>query len=285
MVSLTAKELADARRQRYAWVLGHDTLYKFKGFQGDQRKHVLDVLRYSRVYLSSPDQFNDPYDSAPVIALAGDPRDPTFLAELRRAEDAIIAERKIDAKTVSLMRRRGGQSASALADAVIKSTRHMLVSSTRIFCLSQELLNPLQWAHYANGHRGVALHFSAQTRPFRLARQVIYRKARRPILIPLGRQSNQSIADRMVFIKGQFWKYEREYRVVAINGVLPGASLKGPYLDFDSGALTAITFGMKMPKRDRNSLLRAIDRYRPALQVYEVAEVKGQFGMTLNRIR
>jgi hypothetical protein len=72
------------KRMGFAWALGHSTLYKFKGFTGDQRAHVADMLERSRLYFSVPDQFNDPFDVAPVLALGEIQMTPHFSQNSRQ---------------------------------------------------------------------------------------------------------------------------------------------------------------------------------------------------------
>jgi len=38
-------DLGPAKRLRFAWYFGHDTLYKFRSFSGNSRKWVLDTIK------------------------------------------------------------------------------------------------------------------------------------------------------------------------------------------------------------------------------------------------
>jgi hypothetical protein len=57
--------LEAARGLRMAWAQGIATLYKLKSLTGESRDHTLDIIENSRIYFSSPEQFNDPFDCAP----------------------------------------------------------------------------------------------------------------------------------------------------------------------------------------------------------------------------
>ena len=39
---------------------------------GEAREHTLDVIEHSRVYFSSPTEFNDPFDCFPRLEIRGD---------------------------------------------------------------------------------------------------------------------------------------------------------------------------------------------------------------------
>jgi hypothetical protein len=79
-------DLGPAKRLRFHWYFGHDTLYKFRSFSGDLRKWVLDTIKNSRIYLPHPPAFNDPFDVSPVVAHGGDAYDPEYLRELQTEE-------------------------------------------------------------------------------------------------------------------------------------------------------------------------------------------------------
>lgn len=266
--------------------LGITTLYKFKGFQGAQREHVQDVLAHDRVYFSSPDDFNDPYDVAPVIALGGDPNDRDFLQELETLENAKLKAIGRTDEQVKRYRETNGVAIDRLVAEVRDDIRQKLCRSTRIFCSSAERRHPLQWSHYGDQHRGVCFHFRCRVgNVLGLARKVEYRHERVPILLPLNRQSDDEIVRKLVLVKADFWSYEHEFRVIADTESEWGGKLEGSFLQFQREDLTGLTIGMRMPDQDRTTLFEILDRYRPELPVWECVEDNDHFWMSCNRVR
>ena len=53
-------------------------------FSGSGSHQVQDIIENSRLYFSTPDQFNDPLDCSPIFKLAGDLDDTAFLEELKK---------------------------------------------------------------------------------------------------------------------------------------------------------------------------------------------------------
>jgi hypothetical protein len=266
--------------------LGIDTLYKFKGFRGDDRGFVLDILEHSRLYFSDADQFNDPFDVSPVIALGGDPEDPKFIAELESKERAIMKSKGMSDGDIERYRAEFGEDVAALAPGARDKIRVDLRADARIYCLSAEQCHPLQWSHYADRHHGLCLHFrSARGSLFGLARKVKYFPDRKPILLPLDRQSDDEIVDRMVLIKAGFWDYEREYRIVAHESLDTGAGLVGRFAPFEPECLVGLTVGLRMQADDRRALFEALDRLRPGLPVWQASEDFGRFWINVDRIR
>jgi hypothetical protein len=79
---------ASAEKLEFAWLKGHENLYKFKSMSGESRDHVFDIIRNSRIYFSSPTEFNDPLDCAPICSLAK-PLTNEFINELLDDEAAL----------------------------------------------------------------------------------------------------------------------------------------------------------------------------------------------------
>lgn len=86
-----------------------------------------------------------------------------------------------------------------------------------IFCAAEELYRTLMWSHYANGHRGVALQFSAsQVRKaiedIGFMDKVKYQAALPKMLLNGG--DDLTLAKRVIFTKSRRWAYEKEVRIV-----------------------------------------------------------------------
>jgi hypothetical protein len=244
------------------------------------------MLRNTRVYFSAPHQFNDPYDVAPVLRLAGDPNDPEFFEELQALERAkMIADGMSDAD-IDAYRKAHGVTIDQLAEGAQTDLRQKLLAETRVFCPTAERCHPLQWTHYADQHRGVCLHFScASGSTLGQARAVKYRHERVPILIPLDRQSDDEITERMALAKADFWSYEHEYRVIAHDGVDSGVPLNQGFLQLEQPVLMGVTLGMRMPPEDEAVLLAEIQQARPDCAVWKAREDFDRIWMKMEQIR
>lgn len=277
---------AAAEKLEFAWIKGHEKLFKFKSTSGDSRNQVLDIITNSRIYFSSPEQFNDPLDCAPVFALAK-PLSHEFIKELLEDEAALAREAGKSEEEIEALRRAQGVPPQRIGAAVTERTRDELVKSARVFCLSASEVHPLLWSHYADSHRGICLHFRASPGSlFGLARAVDYRAERPPILVPLH-YNEDDIADAMVRVKGDFWGYEDEYRIIGHEGadVDWGATMVDRLCPFPPELLCGITLGMKTSPQDRKDLIVLAAKHRPEMAVYQAEEAKDRFGVEIFRIR
>lgn len=270
----------DARRLRFAWIEGHDTLYKFKSLQNDSCAQVLDMIENSRIYFSAPDQFNDPLDCAPVFKLAKPVTDAKFVNELLTEQEEMIAKSGKAADEISALQ---GQAVDVrqLGATITTETRQLLRRDARVFCLSARRDHPLLWSHYADSHRGVCLHF--HSRPgtlFGAARAVEYRESRLPVLVPLHyNKTTDGIPDLMVQVKADFWSYEKEYRIIGHENVDWGHKLEGRFCSFPSELLCGITLGMNVRATDKSIVVKWAAHRIPTLRVYEAFEDTEKFGL------
>lgn len=120
-----------------------------------------------------------------------------------------------------------------------------------ILCLTRAPLNPLMWAHYADGHRGFVLGFDVKTSGFADEAtnlvpahygSVIYTNTRRPSPLLSQTPGRMSIAreysfrpelgeklQRLFLQKATHWAYEEEVRVVkCIAAPAAGEAVQAP---------------------------------------------------------
>jgi hypothetical protein len=261
--------MAKARRLRFPWAEGHETLYKFKSLRGEAFAHVMQTIVQSRIYFPSPEQFNDPLDCAPVFELAGDPDDPAFAAELVADQERLIRESGMTAEQVAQVKAGEAVEIHQLARAITDQTRQALL-----------------WSHYADSHAGVCLHFSSKGGTFfGGARRVLYWPERASILIPISHTPEDEIPERMVFHKAKFWDYESEYRLIAHDTPEAGGKVDSTGLaEFDIGLLQGITLGCKINAANRETILWAARARRPTLEVWEASENPKIYRMDIHRM-
>lgn len=99
--------------------------------------------------------------------------------------------------------------------AALEKTRANLASSKGMLCFSRDWRNPVQWSHYADKHKGLALGFDI---PDRLLAPISYRAHRIPADIPVLLAGGGSALDLMtagLTTKYSHWSYEKEVRVMA----------------------------------------------------------------------
>jgi hypothetical protein len=170
-----------------------------------------------------------------------------------------------------------GVAPERLAEGVTKNTRRELEDKTRIYCLAARGTDSGMWGLYA-GLGGVCLHFACHSGSvIGNARGVVYSTTREPILIPLRYNNEDTLADRMAFVKGVRWQDEEEYRLVAYGGSV-GEDYplrEDHFVAFAPADLTGITFGMNIDPNNRQIILDTIAARPTPMQVFEAVEGDG----------
>ncbi len=90
----------------------------------------------------------------------------------------------------------------------VKRVKDALSKSTGILCFSKTYNNPVQWAHYAEQHKGLCLGFDI---PDELLHKVKYIKRRPPF--PNFRNLTEEVMKNSLLKKFKHWEYEQEWRM------------------------------------------------------------------------
>lgn len=134
-------------------------------------------------------------------------------------------------------------------------------NNLRILCFSAlpPERNPLMWAHYADGHKGVCLEFEMSTwmgtlpygkgQGFDL-KDVKYDEKR--VEVDLTDTSVERLYD-IVCRKHEHWSYEQEWRFIQAL-----FTKNQHYIEFPKKALTKVFMGLKMPEHNRETLYKCV---------------------------
>jgi hypothetical protein len=111
--------------------------------------------------------------------------------------------------------------------AALRATKDKQNKTTGLLCFSRSWVNPVQWSHYADRHRGLCLGFDVSDSD---AKPVAYRKT--PLHFDMIKFRNddryaEDFTERMVSSKFSDWAYEQEVRLyVRLD---PATETKGLY--------------------------------------------------------
>ena len=133
-----------------------------------------------------------------------------------------------------------------------------------------EYLNELMWAHYADSHRGICIHyvFPAELTSAEKGQQVLFFKdiVYKKELNYLKEKETLNIEDSF-FIKSSSWEYENELRLVYYNPHDTALHTSIPV----PNAIAAIYFGVNCDKSDRDTIINLLHG-RQYMKRYHVIE-------------
>lgn len=243
-------------------------LYKYYAFDEWTNR----IFENNEIYLSSPESFNDPFDSKIRFIYEGSRTDrKRFIKEWSKKhrpelsrKDRLVYEKSIRKKGLDLR---------WMAD-VVQDDFMAIRNRIGVFSMSGDKKNILMWSHYANENAGFCVEFRTNNAFFSRARPVEYDRVL-PYLNLLEPMWDKLITKAILGLltKAQDWAYEKEWRIVDVNGC-------GIH-EYPSEALSSVILGCKisLEKKKRIKEWCCARELRPAL--YEAKEKEQEFGFDI----
>ena len=137
--------------------------------------------------------------------------------------------------------------------------RSSIAEISGVLCFSRNWKNPVQWAHYADRHKGVCLGFNI---PSSFLEKVTYVEKR----IAHDGQMNEELCMRLLKTKYIHWEYEEEYRVFVPleeheNGIY--------YTDFSDKLILKNVIVGANSSISRGDLNNALGTLKPKVEVFK----------------
>ncbi|EJG0988368.1 DUF2971 domain-containing protein [Vibrio parahaemolyticus] len=289
------------------------TLYKYRALRvRNKESNVIDErlinsLLNEKIWISSPDSFNDPFDcnlrpgelgvnweerlTEQVSELSSS---PTKLLELLRNSKPNL-EHIPDALALKVIEgmfseELHGESMLLLRETLIDKLWTKFKNNAEnigVYSLSETQDNPLLWAHYGDDHKGFCVEYERNednqlgddryTFPVRYSYE--YPNISMSDIVHLDEleiggnlSADQTFFGAIMLTKSDHWAYEKEWRIVSDgNNMLCNAP----------GQITSLIFGLRMPEEDRRYLK---DKFGDTVRYKEVVMVEGEFRLKVINI-
>jgi hypothetical protein len=236
-------------------------------------ENLHDIMVRSLLRLSSPAQFNDPFDLEAYMYVQGTPeqRRARFVNYLRNNG---VAENELGAQVDQYM----GVSDEELVK-VLRASQETHRNTVGVLCFADDPRSILMWSHYAT-HAGVCLQFDrlADLATLINATPVNY-KPDYPTVNWLNGFEDGLL--RMLLRKHPSWSYEGETRIIVTEQA-------GRYLPFQPGALRSIILGCraddKVEERVDALLTERQQAGLPPVQKWRAVQHDKQYKLMLRRI-
>jgi hypothetical protein len=279
-----AKELL--KRFRLAGAAAPSGLFKFFRYGTDQHKQwVHRLLQYNEVYFSTQKELNDPFELKVRVM-----PDPDRGKARKALKTGAFRGAKQNKRPWHEAARAQGMAERADLDASYRKLQDLhnsrMETEAFILCFSGTRKNILMWSHYADGHKGLCVHFDSRVYPLVGAAGVEYRRRYPVTHFPSESAGGEDdLLIKSILTKSHRWQYEREFRLFAVrmgNPPLPAwwvDMLWDPPNDrtahkayLPRKAITGVTIGALMPQADRESLIAFCRSKRPQIKI-EIARV------------
>ena len=208
-------------------------LYKYKNVN---ESYLRDYLVNSRLYLSSRNQLNDPFDVKSDFVFGGGHKAvEKYLRRLKK--DHKLTKKEV--KPLTLKFRTPKQAQNEL-----RSSFEQILDSSGLHSFAISPRSLLMWSHYSDSHRGICLVFDVikDIDVFVPAMQVSY-DSNYPI-VDYGDEFGEVLAKKAFLTKAKDWEYEKERRIFVVGKAKT-------YMRFIPQALVGIILGCQISDADR----------------------------------
>ena len=234
-----------------------EVLHRYRGPEEVDLGRLEDLLTQNRIWATSPTRFNDPYDCRARLSFEGEDRDwERFLAK-QYAKHSTLPRPQRRREVRTRMKARFWEDPDTRLE--ILAGLQASVDMSSVLCLCESATNPLMWAHYAQGHRGICLRFATTALPFSKAVHIRYQ-------IDYPSASFMAEAEEQIqaclLTKAEWWSYEREWRLVAYK---QGEG----YWPIADNALKAVILGMKTDQQLKDKVRRLCSTRNPPVEVLQ----------------
>lgn len=244
-------------------------LYKYRA----HNEFTEDIIQRNRVYLASPDDFNDPFDCKVPIR---------FEATKNELMDKWLrAARMMEPNTpLKQLRQRvkhvfnDPNYHKVMRQYMVKRQREH-VTNFGIFCMAEKCDNILMWSHYSDSHRGLCLEFDtsllAEYEPRRINYSDNYPK------LNYFKSSDEDLDIGLIFSKSSAWAYENEWRICL-------SEVKERFLEFQEEFLTGIVFGCECANKTYDHYIRLCKGRKKQIKFRKAFKRPGAFALELRDV-
>jgi hypothetical protein len=136
-------------------------LYKYRHLSDDDnRRYVRETLLENKVWLSSPADFNDPFDCRVHMSFNGGEKAwKESMARMQRKYSPQLKRRQRRAEIVRIFREEKRHKDPEILKRALSDAQHAF-NRWGVFCLSECNDDLLMWSYYAKRHTGLCLGFA-----------------------------------------------------------------------------------------------------------------------------
>lgn len=221
--------------------VGIDTLYKFTSFNQEQLDRTSHLFVSGKLYHSTPDKFNDPFECKPHWKWPSNPNDIRAIRKhLIKVAIKDGSSRKNAEKLVSDFMKNSANVKTSISGATLST-----FSRLRICCFTTDYKHLLFWSHYTNSHKGFCVGFNANVMPISYAFKVRYQDQYPEIKYP------EPIPEKRfepALIKSKDWEYEQEYRTILAPDAKDQPNNDGESIVLEGHEMNSVGFPKKIDR-------------------------------------
>jgi hypothetical protein len=275
--------------------------YKFRSYgkpDSDERRWVRDTLFDNWIRFSTIADLNDPFEGKPCMIAAHDPEQQREAVRGLMIREWMAVHNVDRATALQNIEQRYLSAADGFNAETFQAKLEEIINRMFwIYCVAGTRAPILMWSHYADGHKGLALHFRRDVMPFAGALTAIYPDSDEypQFRYPVTDQNVGSVANAAIKTKSKCWLYEDEYRVVRnrtdtnqIDGRWRrdfGLKWNDQLVQVPDTALCGVTLGAGMDAATAKDLTKELAEKRPQIEVWRARRNRTKYELIFDQVR
>ncbi len=243
-------------------------LYRYYKFDEYSQR----IFENNEIFFSSPKSFNDPFDSKIMISFQGTRNQKKLFFRKLSPQSRPDFSRKNHLEMEKRIIR--DEASFKKLETEVQNNFEKVRKQMGVFCMTEKKDNILMWSHYTTHHTGFCVGFNTNNFFFSRVKHVSYSKDLPCIYIlePDQEKLNIKGVDSLL-TKAEDWEYEKEWRIVEVNGV----GVK----NYPEEALVYVILGCKISPENKKKIIEWCGSRKSQPIVYEAREKESEFGLDI----
>lgn len=252
-------------------------LYRFISLDLNDDKSIeklRDVIINSRLWLSSREGLNDPFDTQAKVVIEGNPN------QLRKKLNE--SYKRLEPEIKGVKRKEAIDKLMADQSLMLERVKNAVVnalSMVGVCCFTPNPRNLLMWSHYANHHKGLLLQFEIAKDTTTFLKTVTVDYVKDYPIINWANETGKEI-QKAFLNKHDSWGYEKELRIIHPQGA-------NTSLGFKPEALTGVVFGCKANQNVRDKIEGVLterkNKNMPPIKIYNAYMHDSKYKIVIKR--
>lgn len=251
-------------------------LYKFRSLDPTHATsvdHMRDIVVRSRFWLSSPLDFNDPFDMSAQIVVDGTGKEKRQrIDNILKLQGLTWGERQ--KKLATILRKPPTE-----FDRIAKSTYRQSIERAGVYSFGGDPRSILMWSHYTSYHKGFCFQFEVAKDPKTFCQSIVVKYSDDYPVIKWTTAVKDGI-HAAIETKYRRWKYEQETRIIILES-------SHQDIPFDPQALRGIIIGCRANEASvqklRELLVERSSRGLPPPTLYRALKHDSKYKLVIKK--
>ena len=252
-------------------------IYKYRSWSNKYHK---DILLKNQVYLSSPIEFNDPFDCKipkNFLLINTPEKVEKYVNDVFERQNSYFVANGFDIENEKLEYTKSLENIQKFQKEREELEFPMIDNHYGVLCMSAKWNSILMWSHYGDYHKGFCIGFNEEKMResglFGKGGPVTYSK-NFPVINPLDNEERMIVSFYQTHYKSVEWSYEEEYRFT--NLMFPEKPTNEMRIKvFAENCIEEINLGVNIDPSHKEEII--VEAKKRNIKIYQLIKIPFKF--------